>query len=102
MSKDLEAMVVRLVRARDARIAAKAIYGELAERLGTCLQATSQEGPCYYAHRLRPVEPCEVCQLKIPAWNARQAAAKEAGAALRVLVNAGRRLMPVAENEEAR
>ena len=85
----VERLVIRLVVARDALKAAKAARRQLAERLGRCDGYNHESGPCF---RNPDSEQCDICNEKKPVFEAYQKAATEAGVALRMLVNAGRRL----------
>lgn len=84
---ELEQRAMRLYRARIASLVAKTAHRKKAAEVGCCEHDT----PCY---RCAPYErePCDSCVAKMPLWNARQDAAREAGSALRALMNLAKKM----------
>jgi|CXWL01.1.fsa_nt_gi hypothetical protein len=85
-----DAVVVRLVLARDEAKKAKAALVRASETLGRCDGHNHDEGPCYVNNTK---ELCDICQVKVPLWEQYQRAANLAGAALRAVMKHGRELI---------
>lgn len=83
-------IVIRLVVARDAAKKAKAALVQASETLGRCDGHNHDEGPCFVNNTK---ELCDICQVKVPLWEAYQNAANKAGAALRSVLKHGRELI---------
>ena len=85
-----DAVVVRLVVARDESKKAKAAFVLACEEFGRCDGHNHEEGPCY---KNNTKELCEICKVTHPLWLEYQKAAIKSGAALRSALKQGRKLI---------
>jgi hypothetical protein len=89
----LERMVRRLYETRKAASEAKKTRAELAAKLGNCVGDLPEDSACY--HSRKPKDHwCEICKAKLPVWEDYQRKATTAGAALRDVIRAGKRMTP--------
>lgn len=89
----LERLVRRLYEARQDASAAKSARAELAAKLGNCVGDLPKDSACY--HSRKPKDHwCEICKAKLPVWEEYQRKATAAGAALRDVIRAGKRMTP--------
>lgn len=99
-SGSLERMVRRLYETRQAASEAKKARAELAAKLGNCVGDLPEDSACY--HSRKPKDHwCEICKAKLPVWEDYQRKATAAGAALRDVIRAGKRMMPNGEVSES-
>jgi hypothetical protein len=90
----LERLVRRLYEARQDASAAKKARAELAAKLGSCDGRFHEEGCCYQNSRMPKDDWCDICKAKLPVWEDYQRKATAAGAALRDVIRAGKRMTP--------
>lgn len=96
-SGSLERLVRRLYETRQAAAEAKKARAELAAKLGSCDGRNHEEGCCYHNSRMPKDDWCDICKAKLPVWEEYQRKATAAGAALRDVIRAGKRMTPNAK-----